>query len=165
MKLSQGVEWALHCALLIAQADGDAVSRRTLAGYHDLPEAYLAKHLKSLVHAGVLTATPGPKGGFRLGGSVDEITVLDIVEAIEGSVSPFLCAEIRQHGACAVPPEMCTGPCPVAKVMYDADHAWRDSLRAVTLADLAARLPASALRRAHSWLNDPTKPLPPYPRQ
>jgi Rrf2 family protein len=142
MKLSQGVEWALHCVLtLVPREDGPAVSRRTLAGYFDLPEAYLAKHLKSLVQAGVLTATSGPRGGFRLARGAAAITVLDVVQAIEGPLSPFVCAEIRQRGSCAVPPEKCTGPCPVAKVMYDADAAWRDSLRQVTIADLAKRLP------------------------
>ncbi|QWF84622.1 RrF2 family transcriptional regulator [Amycolatopsis sp. CA-230715] len=162
MKLSQGVEWALHCALLLADAGEGAVSRRALSGYFDLPDAYLAKHLKSLVRAGVLTAIPGPRGGFRLAKSADRITVLDIVEAIEGTVSPFTCAEIRQRGTCAVPAELCAGPCPVAKVMYDADDAWRASLSSVTLAELSGRMPSSARSRGRTWVLDPFSPLPPY---
>ncbi|WP_078630602.1 RrF2 family transcriptional regulator, partial [Streptomyces roseochromogenus] len=154
MKLSQGVEWALHCTVALAQSRAQApVSRRTLAGYFDLPEAYLAKHLKSLVQAGVLTATSGPRGGFRLARPASGITALDIVEAIEGTLPPFVCTEIRQRGECAVPPEKCTGPCPVAKVMYDADRAWRDHLRSVTVAGLVDRLPPWS----HSHAGTPTE--------
>lgn len=164
MKLSRGVEWAVHCAVILALADpGVPAPRHVLAGYHDLPEAYLAKTLKSLVRAGVLAATSGPKGGFYLARPADRITVLDIVEAVEGSGPTFICAEIRQRGACALPPERCTLPCPVAQVIYDADAAWRDSLRSVTVADIADKLPTWSRRRTRSWLDDPTKPLAPPP--
>jgi Rrf2 family protein len=159
MKLSQGVEWSLHCLLLLTQTD-DAASRHTVAGYFDLPVAYLAKHLKSLVRAGILTAVSGPRGGFRLARAPEQITVLDVVEAIEGSVPPFVCTEIRQRGACAVPPERCTGPCPVAKVMYEADRAWRDALRSVTLAQIADQLPPISHARAQAWLENPSASLP-----
>ncbi|MEV0704223.1 Rrf2 family transcriptional regulator [Saccharopolyspora sp. NPDC050389] len=164
MKLSQGVEWALHCALALVNAEAGApASRRTLAGFYDLPEAYLAKHLKSLVQAGVLIATSGPRGGFRLARRPEQITVLDVVEAIEGATPSFVCTEIRQRGACAIPAERCTGPCTVAQVMYDADRAWRSSLGSVTLADLAGRLPAWSHARTKAYLADPATPLPPPP--
>ena len=164
MKLSQGVEWALHCTLMLAQAEeGTVAPRRTLAGFFDLPEAYLAKHLKSLVQAGILTATSGPRGGFRLARPATRITVLDVVEAIEGTAPPFICAEIRQRGACAVPAEKCTAPCPVARVMHDAERAWRQSLRSVTLAALSDQLPNTSRDRTRAWIKDPATPLPPYP--
>ena len=67
MKLPEGVEWALHCTWLLALArDDDALPARRLAEFYDLPEAYLAKLLKSLVRADLLTAATGPRGGFRL---------------------------------------------------------------------------------------------------
>jgi Rrf2 family protein len=163
MKLSQGVEWAVHCCVLLAHADEqEAVPRTTLAGYYGLPVAYLAKHLKSLVQAGVLTATSGPRGGFRLARSADRITVLDVVEAIEGTAPSFVCTEIRQRGACAIPAARCAGPCGVARVMDDADRAWRDSLRRTTVADLVDRLPADLRERARAWLRDPSAPLPAF---
>ncbi|WP_327670297.1 MULTISPECIES: Rrf2 family transcriptional regulator [unclassified Streptomyces] len=165
MKLSQGVEWGVHCCVLLVQAPpGAAVRRSTLAGYYGLPEAYLAKHLKSLAAAGVLTATSGPRGGFRLARDPKDITVLDVVEAVEGSAPAFVCGEIRQRGACAIPPERCTGPCGVAQVMYDADRAWRESLRAVTVADLSGGLSETVRSRGRAWLADPTAPLPPFPQ-
>ena len=67
MELPQTVEWALHCCWLLAQTDGSPVPRRRLAEFFDLPEPYLAKLLKALVAAGVLTSVPGVNGGYRLG--------------------------------------------------------------------------------------------------
>ncbi|HEU5419427.1 MAG TPA: Rrf2 family transcriptional regulator [Streptosporangiaceae bacterium] len=142
MRLSQGVEWGLHCALLLAQApDGLAVPRRTLAEHYDLPEAYLAKQLQSLVAAGILHAVSGPRGGYRLARPPAEITVLDVLDAVEGTADPFVCQEIRQRGVIPVTPEQCRRPCAIAAVMTRAHQAWRASLRAVTLAELAGRVP------------------------
>ncbi|TDW94773.1 BadM/Rrf2 family transcriptional regulator [Kribbella pratensis] len=142
MKLSQGVEWMLHSVAVIAQAPaGTAVARRVLAENYDLPEAYLAKHLKALVRAGVLVATTGPTGGFRLARDPAGITALDIVEAIEGSAPPFTCQEIRQRGLAATPPELCRRPCGVAAVMDRAHQAWRSTLQEVTVADLVKLTP------------------------
>ena len=148
MKMSQGVEWMLHGVALIAQAPhGVAVSRRLLAQHYGLPEAYLAKHLKSLVRAGVLAATPGPAGGFRLARPAAEITVLDIVDAVEGSTPPFICQEIRQRGTAAVPPQQCRRPCGFASVMQRAHQSWRASLDGVTVDDLVATVPTRSRNR------------------
>lgn len=142
MKLPEGVEWGLHCLVLLAQApDGVTLSRRMLAEHYDLPEAYLAKQLKSLVAAGLLHASPGPKGGYRLAAPASQITVLDVLDAVDGAASPFVCQEIRQHGALALPPEQCRRPCAIAAVMAQAHQAWRASLRAVTVSQLVDRVP------------------------
>ena len=151
--MSQGVEWALHCAVTLSLLDaGAAGSRWRLAEYYGLPDAYLAKQLKLLVSAGLLHATTGPQGGFRLARPADEITALDVVEAIEGTRPAFSCTEIRQRGVCATPPEACVRACPVAKVMYAADAAWRESLGGVTIADLAKTVPALYRRRGRDWM-------------
>src|SRR5437879_12559729 len=106
MRLSQGVEWTLHCVTLLALTPGGVpIRREQLAGHYGLPEAYLAKHLQAATKAGILRATPGPKGGYRLGRAATDITLLDVVEAIEGSARPFTCQEIRQQGTGALPPE------------------------------------------------------------
>ncbi|GAA4216109.1 RrF2 family transcriptional regulator [Actinocatenispora rupis] len=148
MKISQGVEWGLHCATLLALAPPDRVVRRDrLAAHYGLPEAYLAKHLQAMARAGVLHAVPGPRGGYRLGREAARITVLDVVEAVEGSTPPFLCQEIRQRGTGALPPDQCRRPCAIHATMTAADQAWRASLRTVTIADLVARLPAGVRER------------------
>lgn len=148
MKISQGVEWGLHCATLLALAPpGQAVRRDRLAAHYGLPEAYLAKHLQAMARAGVLHAVPGPRGGYRLARDSARITVLDVVEAIEGGAPPFVCQEIRQRGTGALPPEQCRRPCAIHAAMTAADTAWRASLRAVTLADLLAALPPAIRER------------------
>jgi Rrf2 family protein len=148
VKLSQGVEWGLHCAVTLCRApEGTLVSRRALAQHFDLPEAYLGKHLKAMVKAGVLYATTGPKGGFRLAKPPEEITVLAVVEAVEGASAPFVCQEIRQRGPAGLPPQACTRPCAISCVMAEANNAWRESLRSTTIADLHARLPSAVRER------------------
>ena len=148
MKMSEGVEWGLHCMLLLVEAPpGVSYPRRLLAEHYGLPEAYLAKHLKALSQAGLLIATPGPSGGFRLARAAGEITVLDVVDAIEGPSSPFVCQEIRQQGTGAAGPEECARQCAIAAVMARAHQAWRESLRAVTLDRLVKRVPPELRKR------------------
>lgn len=145
MKLPGSTEWMLHCATTLAQLDaGDTASAAQLARYYDLPAPYLAKQLKMLVRAEVLTATTGPRGGFRLARDAAEITLLHIVEAVDGTSAPYECREIRQQGLGALPPEDCRRTCVLAEKMADAHRAWRDSLSGVTLADIVAGLPATA---------------------
>lgn len=141
MKLSQGVEWGVHCATLLALAPaGRSIRRDELADHYGLPETYLAKHLQAMTRAGILQAVTGPKGGYRLARQAGEISILDVVEAIEGTKAPFICQEIRQRGSGALSPEQCQQPCEVSAAMTAADQAWRASLRAVTIADLLDRL-------------------------
>ena len=154
MRMSQGVEWAIHCAVALSYIDrGRKGSRQRLAEYYGLPEAYLAKHLKSLVRAGVLDASTGPGGGFRLARDPEEISVLDIVEAIEGDQPAFVCTEIRQQGVCATPKEVCVRACPVAKAMHSADRVWRDTLRGISIGDLARSVPRDSRDRTRTWMS------------
>ncbi|MCG5213606.1 RrF2 family transcriptional regulator [Streptosporangium sp. KLBMP 9127] len=153
MKLPVSTEWVLHCATTLAQLDpGSTASAAQLAQYYDLPAAYLAKQLQALVRAGVLAATTGPRGGFRLARPVSEITLLQIVEAVNGTSSPYECREIRQQGRGALPPEDCRRTCILAEKMGEAHDAWRHSLAGVSLADILAALPPSAPARTRSRL-------------
>ncbi|TMR02725.1 Rrf2 family transcriptional regulator [Nonomuraea turkmeniaca] len=153
MKLPASTEWMLHCATTLAQLEpGATASAAQLAEYYDLPAPYLAKQLQALVRAGVLAATTGPRGGFRLGRPATEITLLHIVEAVDGTSSPYECREIRQQGRGALRPEDCLRTCVLAEKMAEAHDAWRHSLAAVSLADILASLPASAPARTRSRL-------------
>jgi Rrf2 family protein len=148
VKLPVSTEWVLHCAATLAQLDpGVSASATQLAQYYDLPAAYLTKQLKALVRAGVLAATSGPRGGFRLARPAAEITLLHIVEAVDGTSSPYECREIRQQGRGALPPEDCRRTCVLAEKMAEAHEAWRASLAGVTLAEIVASLPPSAPSR------------------
>ncbi len=141
MILKSQVEWALHCcAILAGLPEGRYLSTKALAEFHGLPKEYLSKALQSLSQAGLVHTTLGPSGGYRLARSPEELTFLDIVEAVEGKTRTFVCNEIRANNPCRPKGHCDTAPCAIARVMWDADKAWRDTLRGVTLADLARTL-------------------------
>ena len=137
MKMSAGVEWAIHCCVVLSQADGPVPAQR-LAEFHGVSRTYLAKHLQQLSRAGLVSSTEGRVGGYALTRSADEISVLDVVLAIEGTETAFRCTEIRQNGPLPASGAVCRRPCGIARVMYAAEDAWRTSLGAVSVADLAA---------------------------
>jgi DNA-binding IscR family transcriptional regulator len=83
------------------------LSTAQLAASHDLPRAYLNKQLQALAQAGLLVSTPGVRGGFRLARPPEAISLLDVVEAIEGPQEAFRCTEIRQRGAGRASPASC----------------------------------------------------------
>jgi Rrf2 family protein len=159
VRLSEGVEWGLHCAVLVAiLPPGQALSAARLAEYHGVPPAYLAKHLQALSSAGILESVAGPRGGYRLARAARAISVLDVVEAIDGEQPAFSCTEIRRRGPTALPAREYRVPCSIHVVMDRADAAWRAELRAVTLADLVAEVgrqasPRSVEQSIH-WLEE-----------
>ncbi|WP_433803797.1 RrF2 family transcriptional regulator [Actinomycetospora sp. CA-084318] len=152
--MSGGVEWGLHCCVVLGSAS-DPVPAAKLAEFHDVSPSYLAKQLQLLSRAGLVRAVQGQSGGYLLTRDPADVTVLDVVEAIDGEPG-FRCTEVRQRGPLAVPQERCVVPCPIARVMGSADRVWRDSLRAVTIADLTAEVGSTALPgtldRAREWL-------------
>jgi Rrf2 family protein len=164
MQLRNLVEWALHCcAVLAGLAPERYLPARDLAQFHGVPKEYLSKALQALSQAGLVEGTLGPSGGYRLARAPQAITFLDIVEAVEGKGSTFVCTNIRRNNPCLLAAEvksLCTDgkPCAVARVMWEADRAWRDRLKAVSLADLGqtleTELPPGLRRRAAAWLNE-----------
>lgn len=154
VKLPVSTEWVLHCTTTLAQLDpGTSASAAQLARYYDLPAAYLTKQLKELVKAGLLSATTGPRGGFQLARPASRITLLQIVEAVDGASPPYECREIRQQGRGALPPEECRRICVIAERMAEAHEAWRRSLAGSTVADILATLPPSAPPRTRRRLS------------
>jgi Rrf2 family protein len=153
MKLSEGVEWALHCTwTLAAVPSAEPLSTRRLAEFYDLPAPYLAKFLNALVRAGVLTATSGPKGGFRLARPASEITAAEVVEAVEGRGHLFSCTEIRQRGPVPLTGAACRTQCGISRLMDRAERAWRAELESTTIADLVESSGVGAPLRISGWL-------------
>jgi Rrf2 family protein len=138
MRMGEGVEWAVHSCLVLAWlGDAEPVPTGRLAATFELPPAYLNKQLQALSKAGILTSTPGPRGGFRLARAPEDISLLDVVTAIEGPDEAFRCQEIRQRGVGAgVPKRQFREQCAVAAAMRQADVAWRRTLAQQSLADV-----------------------------
>ena len=126
MRLSDGVEWGVHVCTLLATLPADgALPAAKLAEFHDVPAAYLAKHLQALARAGVLQTAKGPRGGYRLSRPPAEITILDVVEAIDGDEPAFRCTEIRRRGPTAMPARYYPRPCGIHAAFDRADEVWR----------------------------------------
>ncbi|MCT4357535.1 Rrf2 family transcriptional regulator [Streptomyces sp. Je 1-79] len=155
MKLSGGVEWALHCCVVLTAASRPVPAAR-LAELHDVSPSYLAKQLQSLSRAGLVRSVQGKTGGYVLTREAGDITLLDVVQAVDGATPAFVCTEIRQRGPLATPPEKCEKQCPIARAMGAADAAWRASLAATTIADLVASVEGDsgpdALPGVGAWL-------------
>lgn len=155
MRMSEGVEWAVHCCLTLAWLETEteaAVPTATLAAAFDLPAHYLNKFLQALTRAGVLTSSAGPRGGFRLARRPEQITLLDVVEAIEGKSAAFRCTDIRRRGAgMSARASEFARPCGVAIAMNKADRAWRASLASQTIGGLIGPGSAAGAARMRCW--------------
>ena len=142
MKLSDGVEQAIHSVVVLTGLSRDGVlSAAALAAFHDVSASYLLKHLQALSGAGILHTVPGPKGGYRLAKPPEKITLLDIVLAVEGPEPAFRCAEIRRRGPAPLPSaRVLRKPCQINAAMLRAEEAYRAELRRVTIADILAEV-------------------------
>lgn len=79
---SQTVEYALRAMLYLAETDRVAVNSETIAGATGVPAGYLSKVMRDLVVAGLVHSFRGPNGGFALSRGPGDITILDIVRAV-----------------------------------------------------------------------------------
>ena len=159
MRLSDGVEWGLHCAVLLSFLPPDsALPTGRMAEFNGVPSAYLAKHLQAMSRAGIVDAVPGPRGGYRLARRPAAISMLDVIEAIDGTESAFRCHEIRRRGPTAVPAREYRLPCSIHVVMTRADEAWRNEVRSVSIADLVQMLgetaPPRVLEKGMRWFEE-----------
>lgn len=154
MRLAAGVEWALHCcAVLGGLEEGESLAAADLAALYDLPPSYFAKAVQALSAAGIVTSARGKVGGYALARAADAVTMLDVVDAVDGEPT-FRCAEIRKRGPTGQPDDAYPRPCGIAQRMAEADAAWRASLEAVTIGDLmrGARIDPRQVTASEQWL-------------
>lgn len=143
MKLSDGVEQAIHSvAMLAGLAQDQVLSAAALAAFHGVSPTYLLKHLQALSRADILATVPGPKGGYRLAMPPEEISLLHVILAVEGSEPAFRCKEIRRNGPDPMPHRYFTAPCQINAAMLRAEKAYRAELGRVTIAQLLAEVEA-----------------------
>jgi Rrf2 family protein len=101
-----------------------------LAAATNTPPAVLAQALAPLVRAGVLAGQPGPGGGYGLARPAAEVSIHDIVVAIDS----------EREERCVLHERVCswTGACPFHAVLADAKERFLEVLRATSLADVIA---------------------------
>jgi Rrf2 family protein len=130
LRFSRTADYGLRAALLIARAPADElVTRHAIARAVDAPPSVLAQALASLVRSGLLAAQAGPRGGYRLARPAAEVSILEVVTAIDGAHQNERC--VLRDGACNV-----EHPCPFHAFFADAQERFSDALRSATLADV-----------------------------
>ena len=103
IKVSEGVSIAMHSMLLMAMAPDEILTTSFIAEKLHVSAAHLSKVIQRLNHANLVKSTRGPKGGSMLAKDKDEISLLEIFEAIEGPYSFSDClldVPLCKNGCC-----------------------------------------------------------------
>ena len=91
MKLSRTVSYAVRAAMQLAESEPMVpVPCSRLASEGEMPERFLLQILRILVTHGILKSTRGVDGGYSLSRPADEISLLEVIEAIREGMTPFL---------------------------------------------------------------------------
>jgi Rrf2 family protein len=100
VKLTKKSDYALRLLISLAENHQDKIlPTRWVAEQENIPLKFLQSVVSSLVREGILESIPGPKGGNKLLKSPDQISVLDVIEAVEGTMNLMDCmAESSQCG-------------------------------------------------------------------
>lgn len=134
MKLSRTVAYAVQATLQLAQSDtGSPVPCSQLAAAGHMPERFLLQILRHLVNHGILQSTRGVDGGYSLSRKPEKISLLEIIEAIDGPLVTELPAMEN------LKPSTVDGR--LKSVLDDVTDNCRRQLDAVKLADLLGKVP------------------------
>ena len=153
------VESGLHCLLYLVDADDNGrPSSKDLAEFQGVSPSSVAKLFTLLEKAGIVASAEGVEGGFSLARPAERITILDVVDALEGDKPLFQCRDIREN--CALyrdggPRAPSRGVCEIHQIMLDAEQKMRAELDSRTLADLAGtvreKLPTRQRDETADW--------------
>ena len=127
-KISEAGAIALHAAGFLAANPGRACRAAEIATSFGLSVAHLEKVMQRLAHAGLVTATRGPKGGFQLARPAREVTLKEVFETIEG----------RLNGSqCLLRTQACDGTaCLLGGIVSRFNRETADYLSKTTLSDV-----------------------------
>jgi Rrf2 family protein len=127
---SQTVEYALRAAVFLASLGTEAATTEEVARRTQVPVAYLAKILQGLTKAGIVRSQRGVGGGVALAKSPDELTILEVVNAVEPIRRIRTCPlGLSSHG---------TRLCPLHRRVDAALAAVEEAFRNSTLAEVLA---------------------------
>lgn len=137
MRVTAKADYAVRAALELAVSDAEIVKGERIAMLQGIPLPFLENILGDLKQAGIVTSRRGPDGGYRLARPASEITVADVIRAVEGPL-----AAVRGERPEAL--EYAGTAAPLQRVWIALRANVRAVLERVSLADLAAgELPRS----------------------
>lgn len=132
-QISRKIEYGTRAmAFLASLPEGVATSFREIARQMDVPQEFLAKILKTLVKARLVKSTRGAHGGYALALPASDISLLDVIEAVEGPVGINYCTIDKD--ACAF-----TSNCTIHAVWALGQHRMLEVFRNARLDRLAMR--------------------------
>jgi Rrf2 family protein len=144
LELTKRADYGIRAAVaLAAAAPGDRISVRRIAEEQAIPARFLTQVMVDLVGAGLVDGRQGRTGGYRLARPASELTILDVIEAIEGSSRRRTC--VLRGGPCNV-----AGMCEVHSVFAAAQDGLLEVLGGTSLATVVAgrRDPLDLARRS-----------------
>lgn len=141
IRLGKLTDYGIVLVTYMARSDhGPLHTARDLAAAAQLPLPTVSKLLKELSQGGVLSSHRGVKGGYTLARPPQEISVAQIIAALEGPIGMTECAA-SEPGLCDMEPH-----CPLPTNWRVISHAVRDALEKVTVADLISTTPLMAAK-------------------
>lgn len=134
MKLTRASNYALQAiGYMAAQPTQKAIASHTIARQRGIPERFLLKVLKPLVDSGVLVSIKGPSGGYRLAKDLTDITILEVLEAVDGDII----GRIPSREPTEKPDLLLANK--LENVCKEVAEQVRDNLASVKLSDLTLR--------------------------
>src|SRR5215208_3304189 len=101
LRLSKKADYALMAMKHLAvRGDRGSSSAREIAEQYDIPIELLAKVLQRLVRGGLLASQQGTRGGYQLARLPSQISVADVIQAIDGPVTVTACSSEEGIGTC-----------------------------------------------------------------
>ncbi len=129
LKISEAASLALHTMVYLAANDGRLATTHEIGDLLRVSEAHLAKVLQRLARVRLVESTRGPKGGFCLARSGDDISLLEVYETIEGPLADTVCL---------LGQPVCRGEkCVLGGLLGTVNQQAREYLAGTTLTDLA----------------------------
>jgi len=128
-KISEASSIGLHAMSFLASAPENRHTARKMAKVFGFSEAHLSKVMQLLHKAGLVRAVRGPTGGFQLAKPANEITMLEVFEAIEGKLEPVEC--LLEKPVCK------NRKCILGGMITEINNLTIHKLKTTTLANLA----------------------------
>lgn len=101
MKLSTKGRYGLRALIdLAVHSEREAVSIASISARQQISESYLEQLIAKLKRAGIVSSTRGASGGYQLARPAGEISVGDVLRALEGSLEPVECPGLSGEGGC-----------------------------------------------------------------
>src|SRR5208337_3129433 len=131
MEITRETDYAIRCVLYLCGKREEVTMIGEIASEMEVPRSFLAKILQKLARASLVKSFRGVKGGFQLARLPEELSLLDVMEAIEGEVS---------MNVCALDQSLCgrSKTCSVHPVWVEITKDFRKILKKYTFARLKA---------------------------